>query len=240
MKTKLIGFGEEVAGYETPVLNEREIRAAAGILFVMMFISLGFVLFERDFVLIKYVIVGFFIDFLIRVLINPKFSPTLILGRLIVIRQAPEYVGAKQKRFAWTIGLVLSGLMLIIIVLLNSYSIITGITCLICLTFLFFESAFGICVGCIIYRFFHKDEMRYCAGEFCVQSMSQSTKISRAQLLILVFYILLILLAVLFLHNYFLDKPVNLRDFLDGAVNVCYPDPNALSYLKCSYLLLFR
>ena len=31
--SKLFGFGETVAGYDVPVLNEREVRAAAGILF---------------------------------------------------------------------------------------------------------------------------------------------------------------------------------------------------------------
>jgi hypothetical protein len=33
-------FGETVEGYNIPVLNEREIRAAAGILFFFTFLSL--------------------------------------------------------------------------------------------------------------------------------------------------------------------------------------------------------
>ena len=33
----IIQFGEEVEGYTIPVLNEREIRASAGIYFLMMF-----------------------------------------------------------------------------------------------------------------------------------------------------------------------------------------------------------
>ena len=36
-------------------------------------------------------------------------------------------------------------------VVVNAYSFITGIICLICLLFLFFESAFGICLGCQLY-----------------------------------------------------------------------------------------
>jgi hypothetical protein len=36
---------------------------------------------------------------LIRVYINPKYSPLLILGGFIVRNQKPEYVGAKQKKF---------------------------------------------------------------------------------------------------------------------------------------------
>ena len=90
--------------------------------------------------ILKYFIIGFLFDFIIRVLINPRFSPTLIIGRLIVSRQVPEYVGAAQKKFAWIIGLVLAVIMFVLIVIVNSYSVITGLICLICLIFLFFES----------------------------------------------------------------------------------------------------
>ena len=114
MKTKmkkLIKFGEDVEGYNIPVLNEREIRAAAGILFLATFTSLMFILFKENFVPIKYVITLFLTDFMIRVFINPRFSPTLIFARLIVRNQTPEYVGAAQKKFAWIIGVVLSATM---------------------------------------------------------------------------------------------------------------------------------
>ena len=90
-KRKIIQFGENVEGYTIPVLNEREIRASAGILFVFMLISLMMILFEGNFLMIKYVIIVFLTDMLIRVFINPRFSPTLIIGRLIVSRQVPEY-----------------------------------------------------------------------------------------------------------------------------------------------------
>ena len=143
----IIKFGEDVKGYNIRVLNEREIRAAAGILFLMMFISIQVAAIKGDFLLLKYAVVIFLTDMLIRVFINPKFSPTLIIGRLIVRNQVPEYVGAQQKKFAWIIGIILAVTMFILIVVVNSYSPITGIICLICLIFLFFESAFGICLG---------------------------------------------------------------------------------------------
>ena len=92
---KIINFGEDVAGYNIPVLNEREIRAAAGILFLIMFISILVVVLKGDFLLLKYAITIFLTDILIRVIVNPKFSPSLIIGRLIVRNQIPEYVGAK-------------------------------------------------------------------------------------------------------------------------------------------------
>lgn len=119
---KIIKFGEDVEGYDIPVLNEREIRAAAGILFLATFTSLMFILFKGNFVPIKYVITFFLTDFLIRVFINPKFSPTLIFARLIVRNQTPEYVGAAQKKFAWIIGVVLSAIMFFFFIIVNAYS----------------------------------------------------------------------------------------------------------------------
>ena len=208
-------FGEHLQGFNSSVLNEREIRAAAGILFLVMLISLMLILLKQDFLLVKYVISTFFIDFIIRVLINPTFSPTLILGRMIVSRQVPEYVGAPQKKFAWTIGLVLSGVMFLLLVVLNSYSIITGITCFICLGFLFFETAFGICVGCLFYRLIYKNEVELCAGEMCKQNEKHAIqRVSRLQIFSLCCYILLLLLAMIFLNHQFHDQPKNLLELM--------------------------
>src|ERR1700744_6418129 len=99
--SKIIQFGEDVPGYDIRVLNEREIRAAAGIFFLATFTSFLLILFRNNFVPIKYGITVFFLDFLIRVVVSPRFSPLLIIGRLSVRGQTPEYVGARQKRFAW-------------------------------------------------------------------------------------------------------------------------------------------
>lgn len=99
--SKIVQFGEHVDGYQVPVLNEREIRAAAGIMFFFAFLSLLLILFKNEFLLAKTVIYLFFFDFLIRLLINPRFAPSLIIGRIIVGNQKPEYVGAPQKKFSW-------------------------------------------------------------------------------------------------------------------------------------------
>src|SRR5215207_8845150 len=58
-RNTIIKFGEDVEGYAIPVLNEREIRASAGILFLILFISVMLILFKQDFLLVKYVIVVF-------------------------------------------------------------------------------------------------------------------------------------------------------------------------------------
>jgi hypothetical protein len=205
---KVIQFGEHVEPYNIPVLNEREIRAAAGILFLATFISLMMILFKNNFLPIKYVITLFLTDFIIRVLINPKFSPTLILGRLIVGNQVPEYVGARQKKFAWRIGLVLSATMFFFMVIINSYSPITGVICLICLVFLFFESAFGICLGCKFYPLFYKEKTEFCPGEVCDKKSKQDIqKISRVQLIIVFGFIVYLFLTILLFNNHFSKRP---------------------------------
>lgn len=208
---KIIQFGENAEGYNIRVLNEREIRAAAGILFLATFISLMFILFKKDFLPIKYVLTIFLADFIIRVFINPKFSPTLIIGRLIVHNQTPEYVGAQQKKFAWTIGVVLSATMFILIVLINSYSPITGIICFICLLFLFFESAFGICLGCKFYPLFFKEKPQKCPGEICdVRSKQAIQKTFIVQLLIVVAFVAFVFLAAWLFNDQLSKKPYDL------------------------------
>ncbi len=209
--SKLIKFGEDVEGYTIPVLNEREIRAAAGILFVMMFISIMEAAIKTNFLLIKYTVIIFLTDMVIRVFINPKFSPTLILGRLIVSNQVPEYVGAPQKKFAWIIGIILATIMLILMVIFNSYSPITGIICMLCLIFLFFETAFGICLGCKFYPLFFKEKVQYCPGEVCeVKAKQAIQKTSKIQLLIVVGFIAYIMLIVFLFNDHFAKKPYDL------------------------------
>ncbi|MFA6401090.1 MAG: DUF4395 domain-containing protein [Salinivirgaceae bacterium] len=208
---RTIQFGETVEGYNIPVLNEREIRAAAGILFLATFTSLMFILFKGNFVPIKYIITLFLTDFMIRVFINPRFSPTLIIGRLIVRNQVPEYVGAVQKKFAWIIGVVLAATMFFFFIIINAYSPITGIICLICLIFLFFESAFGICLGCKFYPLFFKNKVQYCPGEVCdVKAKQDIQKTSKSQLFSLLAFIAFTFLAVYFFNDKFSEKPYDM------------------------------
>lgn len=208
---KVIKFGEDVEGYNIPVLNEREIRAAAGILFLLMFISILTVIFKQDFTMLKYAVTIFLVDIVVRVFVNPRFSPSLIIGRLIVSNQTPEYVGAQQKKFAWYIGIVLALTMFVLLNIVNSYSPITGIICMICLIFLFFESAFGICLGCKFYSMVYKEKAQYCPGEVCdVKSKQDIQKTTWVQLLIVVAFIAFIVLLVVLLQDTYSVPPYDL------------------------------
>jgi Domain of unknown function (DUF4395) len=209
--SKIIKFGEDVKGYKIPVLNEREIRAAAGLLFLMMFISILTAIFKENFLMLKYSITLFLTDILIRVFINPKYSPSLIIGRMIVSNQTPEYVGAPQKKFAWIIGVILGATMFIHMVVLNGYGPIAGIICMICLIFLFFETAFGICLGCKFYPLFFKDKVQHCPGEVCERKDRQEIqKTSKVQLFIVLAFIAYIVLTVFLFNDNFSKQPYDI------------------------------
>lgn len=208
---RIIKFGEEVEGYSVPVLNEREIRAAAGILFLLMFITVSTVLFKGNFIPLKYALIIFLTDLVIRVFINPRFSPSLILGRLVVRNQVPEYVGAAQKKFAWMIGVIIASIMFILLIVFNSYSPITGILCLVCLVFLFFEAAFGICLGCLFYPLFYSKKLKHCPGGVCEKPKKEAIqKTSIPQVLTIAGFIVYIFLVAYFFKNDFRKGPHNL------------------------------
>lgn len=208
---RIFKSGNEVKGYSMPVLNEREVRAAAGILFLATFISFMFIMFSENFVPFKYVITFFLTDFIFRVFLNPKYSPTLILGRLIVGNQEPEYVSAAPKKFAWSIGLAMSLVMFMYFIVYNTISPVTGILCLLCMIFLFFESSFGICLGCLFYPLIFRKKSQHCPGKVCTVKVKQDIqRTSFSQVFVLSAFILTVILSVLFLNEPFTSKPYNL------------------------------
>jgi hypothetical protein len=136
-----------------PVLNERAIRAGAGIMFVLGMFAFFQAFYLREFIFIQVFVFIFFVDFFMKVIIGTKFSPISQLANLIVSNQSPEYVGAVQKRFAWSIGLVLASTMIIMLFVFGIQGLPNLIVCGVCLTFMFLETSFGICVGCKIYNY---------------------------------------------------------------------------------------
>lgn len=160
-------FGEKVAGYEIPVFNEREVRAAAGIVFLFAFMAFmqGFLTGNNE--PTKLMVSVFLLDFFIRLFVNPKYAPSMVLGRWMVNQQVPEYVGAPQKRWAWGFGFVLAAVMFYLVVLNEVRGPINILVCALCLALLFFEAVFGICAGCKVYHWFHKERAKYCPGDAC-------------------------------------------------------------------------
>ena len=49
------------------------------------------------------------------------------------------------------------------------------LVCGLCLVFMFFESAFGICIGCKVYNLFNQEQAQLCPGGVCETSPAQAT-----------------------------------------------------------------
>ncbi len=174
---KIISFGKYVEGINYKVLNERQVRAGSGIMFLFGLVAFINGLILKNYSVIPYISGFLLLSFLIAVFINPKYSPTMLLGSIFVWKQTPLYIGAVQKRFAWSLGIALSGAIFVLsIFLLKDASYFESLCrlCIICLILLYLETAFGICVGCKIYylsikmKLIKEPETRpNCMGDSC-------------------------------------------------------------------------
>lgn len=178
----IISFGEFEEGKKYKVLDERAMRASAGIMLALAMVAFsnGFLL--QKFIVIPYITGFLMINFIIGVFINPKFSPTFFIGSLIVRKQSPLPIGAIQKKFAWSLGLTLSAVIFILSLLLQndiSYFDSVCLLCIVCISLLFLETAFGVCVGCQLYFVALKvklvsppkeNEKPNCMGDTCAVS----------------------------------------------------------------------
>ena len=166
LKSLLTEYGEHVPGYDVTVINEREARAASGILFMLgmmvIFVGIGY-----NHIIVARVYLAFmFVDFTAR-MISPTYSPSLLLGKYVVRNQEPEYTGGLQKRFAWTMGWFISLPMMWWFVLHWDITFYKVLVCVLCLTLMFLETAFSICVGCMIYKMIMKEDPQHCPGGVC-------------------------------------------------------------------------
>ena len=201
---EFFAYGEKVPGYEVRVLNEREARAAAAILFVGAFLGLTNGVMLGTAIFSEYFVTFFAIDFTVRV-IQPRYAPSLLLGRFFVRNQKPEYVGAVQKRFAWALGFILSWPMFYYLVIDFQPNPIKVFVCLICMALLFFESAFSICLGCKIFEWVKRKDPKYCPGGVCEMQIKEPIqRFSLAQKLILIVTVVVLSYGI---YAYFTKLP---------------------------------
>jgi hypothetical protein len=149
----ILSFGKYVDGINYKVLDERQVRANSGIMFLFGLAALinGF---SGNYSVIPYISGFLLLSFSVAVFINPRYSPTMLLGSVFVHKQTPLYIGAVQKRFAWSLGMALaSAIFVLSFFLLKDASYFEPLCrlCIICLVLLFLETAFGICIGCKLY-----------------------------------------------------------------------------------------
>lgn len=150
----IVSFGKFVEGIDYKVLNERQVRASAGVMFLFGLVAFinGFIL--KNYIVLPYISGFLLVSFLMGVFINPKYSPTMLLAYIFVRKQSPLNIGAVQKRFAWSLGIALSSAIFVLSLFLltdESYFEPLCMLCLVCLVLLYFETAFGICIGCKLY-----------------------------------------------------------------------------------------
>ena len=163
--SSIFSFGEKIDKYDYKVINEREARASAGIMFLLGLLSLFSVFTLKTMFWAELFSITFIIEFIIRNFINPKYAPYMLIASFIVANQEPEWVEAKPKRFAWFLGLLL-GIWMAYYVVTNVYDLTRLLICVACLILLYLEAVFGICLGCIIYKKLNI-KVQNCPGGVC-------------------------------------------------------------------------
>ena len=78
MYPSIFQFGQLHPDYAVPVLNERAVRASAGLLLLAGLVAFMNAWLVGNFALTRVFVVVFLVDFSIRIWVNPRFSPTLV------------------------------------------------------------------------------------------------------------------------------------------------------------------
>lgn len=175
-----LGFGQNAAGLvvggrelRAAVFNDNEVRAAAGVTLVIAAVAFSFAYFQKQYVPLQVVSSFFLVEFLLRTTLGIRYSPVGVVARWMTRGQAPEWVSAKPKRFAWTLGLAMACSMTVIT---NSgiRGTLPRTLCLACMTLMWMESVLGLCLGCKLYAWLVRHgykrrdrEIEVCAGGVC-------------------------------------------------------------------------
>lgn len=150
-------YGETIGGLSvagTPVsagvFDEHQVRTAAGLTLVLGAVAFVYAYFAKEYVPIKLVTTLFLVEFLVRVGVGLKYSPVGQLAKALNWGRAPHWVSAKPKRFAWSLGLVMS-LAMAVITNANVRGTLPLTICLICMSLMWLEAVLGLCLGCEVY-----------------------------------------------------------------------------------------
>ena len=156
-----------------PAYDENEVRAAAGLTMVAGAVAFAYAYFDAQYVPLQIVSSFFFAEFLARLTLGLRRSPMGVVARALTRSRPAEWVSAKPKHFAWTLGLGMSFSMMVIT---NSgiRGALPRTICLICLTLMWLESVLGLCMGCqlhawLVRRGWRGDDPDFevCAGGVC-------------------------------------------------------------------------
>jgi Domain of unknown function (DUF4395) len=175
-----ISFGQRISGLASdgtelhaPVFDENEVRAAAGLTMVLGAVAFVYAYFDGQYVPLQVVSSFFFVEFLSRLTIGLHHSPMGLVARGLTRRRPPDWVSAKPKRFAWSLGLGMSFSMMVI-TNAGVRGLLPRSICLVCLVLMWSESVLSVCLGCKLHALFvrrgwaSKDPAyEVCAGGEC-------------------------------------------------------------------------
>jgi hypothetical protein len=174
------GYGQRIEGLtvkgrdlQAGVFNENEVRAAAGMTMVIGAVAFVLALTEKVYLPLQLTTIFFFVEFTVRITAGLQYSPLGRIAHVLVRRLEPEWVSARPKRFAWSLGVVLSFAM-VLITNTGIRGALPATLCSICLTLMWMESALGFCAGCELYAFLRRrgwiakdDAIEICGGGVC-------------------------------------------------------------------------
>ena len=152
-----VRFHEDIAGrpadgrpLRTAVCDDNQVRAAAGLTMAAGAVAFAYAYFDRFYVPLQVVATFFFVEFALRLTVGLRRSATGLVAGVLTRSYPPTWVSVKPKRFAWTLGLGLSGAMTVI-TNTGIRGTLPRTICLLCLTLMWLESVLGLCVGCEIH-----------------------------------------------------------------------------------------
>ena len=173
-------FGQSAVGLvvggrelRAAVFNENEVRAAAGVTLIVAAVAVSFAAFEQQYLPLRIASAFLVVEFVLRTTLGIRYSPAGILARWLTRGQAPEWVSAKPKRFAWTIGLAMAFAM-IVLTNVGVRGTLPQAMCAVCMALMWMECALGVCLGCKLYAWLARHgwkardaEIEVCAGGVC-------------------------------------------------------------------------
>jgi hypothetical protein len=150
VEERMSGQTAGVAGLRAPMVDENQVRAAAGVTMVAGAVAFSYAYFEQQYVLLQVVSTVFFVEFLLRTTVGIRYSPVGVIAGAMTRGTPPEWVSARPKLFAWRLGLAIA---LAMTVITNSgiRGMLPRTLCAICLRLMWMEAALGLCLGCKIH-----------------------------------------------------------------------------------------
>ena len=106
-------------------VNEHEVRVTTGLMLVLGFTAFFLIVLKGNFSIPLVIVSILFLEFALKALISPKWSFFGILSRRFIRKKQPLWIGSVQKRFAWTLGIFLTGFVIFCILILGGYIAVT-------------------------------------------------------------------------------------------------------------------